>query len=265
MKRKIRNIIIVLLVVILCFSDVSYHVLAKKTDYSKYSTLKHEWGLALNAEHKVPGNGESGLFKGKNTYYYIHTKKKKIYLTFDCGYENGYTGKILDKLKKKKVKAIFFVTKSYIEYNKDLVIRMKEEGHLVGNHTVNHPSLPTCSVSKIESEILDCEKCMKELTGYEMDKYIRPPMGEWSEQSLQVTKDLGYRTILWSMAFYDYDVDNQPGKDIIFNKFMQNYHKGAIVLMHAVSKSDTYAISSIIKEMRKKGYDFYQFENLKDR
>ncbi len=262
MEKGIKNAIIIMLILAMECNGVLHQVSAKKRDYTKYSPAKHEWGLALNEEHKVPGNEESELFKGKSTYYYVKTKQKRIYLTFDCGYENGYTGKILDILKKKKVKSIFFVTKSYIRENPKLVKRMKREGHLVGNHTVNHPSLPTCSVSRIRKEIKGCASCMKKLTGYKMDRYIRPPMGEWSERSLMVTKDLGYNTILWSMAFYDYDVNNQPGKQEIFNKFMQRYHKGAIVLMHAISKSDTEALPQIIKEMRKKGYEFYRFSGL---
>lgn len=229
---------------------------AKPKDYSKYSTAKHGWGLAKNSVHKVPGNGDGETLKKHGACYYVPTKEKTIYLTFDCGYENGNTKTILNTLKKYDIKALFFVTKPYIAERPKLVKRMKKEGHLVGNHTVSHPSLPTCSVKKIRSEILDCAAYMKEATGYEMDKFVRPPMGEWSVQSLEVTKDLGYQTVLWSMAFYDYDVNNQPGKDAIISQFMQNYHKGAIPLLHGISTSDTEALPAIIKRLQKKGYSF---------
>ena len=256
-----KKIFCLLIIISLMINPIA----AEAKDYSEYSVAKHEWGLGLNTNHEPPENSESVLFKKRNAHYYVHTKKKKIYLTFDCGYENGYTSKILDILKRKKIKAMFFVTKTYIRDNKKLVKRMKKEGHLVGNHTVTHPSLPACSVSKIKSEIFDTEKYMKEETGYEMDKFIRPPMGEWSEQSLEVTKDLGYKTVFWSMAFYDYDIDNQPGKQKIIDSFMKYYHKGAIVLMHGISSSDTYALSSIVRNMRQKGYDFYELTDLKDK
>lgn len=238
---------------------------AKKVDnrdYSTYSTAKHGWGLARNTAHKVPGNSEVRKLWKKDGYYYVKTKKKRIYLTFDCGYENGNTKKILNVLKKENVKATFFVTKDYIKTSKKLVKRMKKEGHMVGNHTVNHPSLPTCSVARMKKEIKQCASFMKKETGYDMDPYLRPPMGEWSHQSLKVTQDLGYKTIFWSMAFYDYDVDNQPGSQSIYNQFMRYYHKGAIVLLHAISVSDTEALPSIIKKMRKKGYSFGELTEL---
>lgn len=235
---------------------------AGKKSYDEYSTVKHGWGLARNTSHQVPGNEAGKKIRKKNAYYYVKTKQKRIYLTFDCGYENGHTAKILKILKKNKIKAIFFVTKDYLQWNTRLVKRMKKQGHLVGNHTMNHPSLPTCSVGRMKQEILGCAAYMKKKTGYEMDPYIRPPMGEWSYQSLKVTKDIGYMTVLWSMAFYDYDEANQPGKEAIYNQFMTYYHKGAIVLLHAISKSDTQALPSIIKSMKKKGYSFGEVSEL---
>lgn len=245
-------------------ADSAKKTTGKKTvrDYSTYSTVKHGWGLGRNTLHKVPGNGEAKGIKKKDAYYYVRTKKKKIYLTFDCGYENGYTRKILKILKKNNIKATFFVTKDYIRTSKKIVIRMKKDGHMVGNHTVNHPSLPTCSVARMKREIRQCAKFMKKETGYDMDPYLRPPMGEWSYQSLKVTQDLGYKTIFWSMAFYDYDTENQPGKQAIYNQFMTYYHKGAVVLLHAISRSDTEALPAIIKSMKKKGFTFGELTDL---
>ncbi len=224
--------------------------------YEKYSNSKHGFGLATNKTHRVPGNREAAGFRKHNALYYVKTKKKKIYLTFDCGYENGNTGKILDVLKKQKVKALFFVTQTYIRDNPKLVKRMKKEGHLVGNHTCTHPSLPFCSVSKVRKEIQDCASYMKKKTGYEMDKYLRPPMGEWSVRVLKVAKGLGYHSVFWSMAFYDYEEAKQPGADTIYRQFMEHYHKGAVVLFHVISESDTKALPRILGDMKKKGFSF---------
>lgn len=228
-------------------------------DYSKYSNETHGWGLSVNKEHKVPINAGSELFEGNQALYYVETDQKEIYLTFDCGFENGFTPKILDTLKKHNVKALFFVTKPYLQDNADLVKRMKEEGHLVGNHTCRHLSTPSLSEAEIKKELNENAEYMKEKTGYDMDLYFRPPMGEFSERTLHITKDMGYTTVLWSMAFYDYDVNNQPGADAIYKQFMTYYHKGAIPLVHVISQSDTEALDSIISSMQEKGYSFASF------
>ncbi len=233
---------------------------AAATNYDKYSNAKHGFGLGLNTTHQTPGNGEAVVFPKYNAIYHVKTKEKKIYLSFDCGYENGHTGTILDTLKKYDVKAIFFVTKPYIQQCPGLVKRMKKEGHLVGNHTVNHPSLPSCTVERIQKEIRDCASYMKKKTGYKMDRYLRPPMGEWSNRVLKVAQDMGYTTVFWSMAFYDYDEANQPGAAAIYNQFMKYYHKGALPLIHVISRSDTEALPSILKDMLKKGYTFSRLD-----
>lgn len=235
----------------------------KKTDYSKYSNTKSGFGLGLNKEHKKPsGTLASGVEKLSDyNAYYCDAKaakknKKKIYLTFDCGYENGNTKTILKILKKNKVKAIFFVTEPYIKSNPKLVKKMKKDGHLVGNHTCTHPQLPTKSVSQIKKEVKQCEKTMKELTGYSMDKYIRPPQGSYSERTLKVLQDMGYATMFWSLAWKDWEPSNQPGKSTVVNMFKTYHHPGMMPLIHVISKSDTEALPEIIKYMKDKGYKF---------
>lgn len=233
-------------------------------NYANLSTKKYGWGLGRNLNHNTPSGALSQSELAQYDTYYIgnHSSKNKvIYLSFDCGYENGNTKAILDTLKKNNVKAIFFVTEAYVKSNAALIKRMKKEGHLVGNHTVHHPDLSGMSYTVIKSELLDCEKTMKQLTGYTMDKYIRPPMGCFSKRSLKICQDLGYTTILWSMAFYDYDVNNQPGKNKIISDFEKYYHNGAIVLLHVISSSDRQALQDIIDEMHGKGYSFSQFED----
>lgn len=233
-------------------------------DYNKLSNETNAWWFKRNTEHQ-PSGAQDKIPIEKYDAYYVdkNTKEKVIYLTFDCGYENGFTPKILDVLKKKKVKAMFFVTKTFIRDNVDLVKRMKEEGHLVGNHTSTHPSLPSKSVEEIKKEIEDCASYCKEATGYEMDPYIRPPKGEYSERTLQVTKDLGYKTIFWSMAYLDYDVNNQPGKAYVVEHFKKYYHPGAIPLMHNVSQSNAEALEEIVDYLQNMGYSFESLDKMR--
>lgn len=238
--------------------------MTKKTNYKKYSNTSIGWGVSMHADHTTPGgNVPKGVSLKKYQAYYVgNTKEKVMYLTFDCGYEGGYTRKILKTLKKENLKAIFFVTKPFIEENPKLVKKMKKEGHLVGNHTCTHPQLSKCNVAKIRKEINDCAKTMKKLTGYNMDAFIRPPEGVYSLRALKVIKDMGYKTILWSIAYYDYDPQNQPSVDYVVNKFKTYYHKGAIPLLHIVSKADCEALPKIIRLMHSKKYHFKTLNEL---
>ena len=252
------------MVMVLSMMTGSIQASAKgKSNYSKYNNTKCGFGLSLNTSHKKPGyskaRGVSKLSK-YNAYYMNESaakkKKKVIYLTFDCGYENGHTKRILNILKKNKIKAIFFVTEPYIRSNPKLVKRMKKEGHLVGNHTCTHPQLPTRSVTQIKKEVNNCAKTMKKLTGYKMDKYIRPPEGCYSQRTLKVLQDMGYATMFWSLAWHDWDPKHQPGKTAVVKKFKKYYHPGMMPLIHVVSQSDTQALPDVIKFMKKKGYRF---------
>lgn len=228
-------------------------------DYNAIPNTKYDWWLIRNTTHdKVEGGVPDGINLNKYNAYYMDEKtdEKVIYLTFDCGYENGYTKKILKALKKHNAKALFFVTKSYIASNPDLVKQMKEEGHMVGNHTSTHPSLPSKSVDEFKKELLDCAELYQEVTGYPIDTYIRPPMGHYSQRTLQISKDLGYKTIFWSIAYYDYDVNDQPGKDYVVNYFKDNHHKGAIPLIHNTSQSNCEALDDVLSFLKESGYRF---------
>ena len=187
--------------------------------------------------------------------YLMPEEGNKIYLTFDEGYENGYTGKILDTLKEKNVKAIFFITGPYLEKEKDLIQRMIDEGHQVGNHTINHPSLPSLSDKKVEDEVLDLDRKFYEEFGKSM-KYLRPPMGEFSERTLSITKSLGYTNVFWSFAYRDWETDNQKGKDHAYNTVINALHPGEVMLLHAVSKDNAEALGDIIDTAREMGYEF---------
>lgn len=238
------------------------------TDQQKYQETSGEtvqgierWWLKRNENHQTPEVSDY-IDLSKYDAYYVNPKckKKKIFLTFDCGYENGFTPKILDVLKKQKIVAAFFVTKPFIREGRELVRRMKKEGHIIGNHTVHHKSMPTLSDRDNKQEIIDCAEYCKEATGYEMDHFIRPPMGEYNEKTLKLTKSMGYKTIFWSMAYVDFDVNKQPGKQYVVEHFKKYTHNGAIPLMHNVSQSNAEALDEVITNLKKEGY---QFESLK--
>ncbi|MEA4816574.1 MAG: delta-lactam-biosynthetic de-N-acetylase [Lachnospiraceae bacterium] len=217
---------------------------------------KKSWWFKRNSEHTPPSAQMEIDIRQYGGYYLGNTDERVIYLTFDEGYENGYTSKILDVLKENDVKAAFFVTEPYIEKDPELILRMKNEGHVVGNHTTTHPEMPSLTDDELFGEITQCENAYAELTGEPMDKFLRPPGGVYSIRTLEKTLAAGYKTIFWSYAYKDWEVDNQPGTVEAYNMFVNNYHNGAIILLHAVSQSNTEALNSIIKTMKEKGYRF---------
>lgn len=185
--------------------------------------------------------------------YAILDSENEIYLTFDQGYENGYTTPILDTLKEKNVKAIFFLTGDYAKRNRELVKRMINEGHIIGNHGMDHASLPKLNISDAETEIMSLHNYVKKEYNYEM-KYFRPPCGEYSEQSLAVCQKLGYKTLLWSFAYPDWDVNNQPDKDAAFKRISEAAHGGGIILLHSVSSTNAQILGNVIDSMQAQGY-----------
>ncbi|SHI22960.1 peptidoglycan-N-acetylmuramic acid deacetylase [Sporobacter termitidis DSM 10068] len=192
---------------------------------------------------------------GKYDAIFIKDNAKQIYLTFDEGYENGYTSKILDVLKEKNVTAVFFVTYDYAKRNPELVQRMIGEGHVVGNHSYTHPSMPTLSLAKASDEITALHNYVKENFNYTMTLF-RPPMGEFSERTLALTQSLGYKSVFWSFAYVDWDTSKQMGSDKAYTKVVGGLHNGAVYLLHAVSKDNAEILGSFIDEAGKKGYVF---------
>ena len=231
----------------------------ENTLYAKYDNTKQAWWFRRNTKHEQSGSGEAFNIEPYDAYYLNEqaTEEDKVfYLTFDCGYEIGFTPTILDVLKKYEVPAMFFVTQDFLTSHPDYVKRMKEEGHLVGNHTVRHLSTPDLTPEEIQKELSTVAETMLSLTGYEIDSFFRPPMGEYSERTLQVTKDLGYKSIFWSIAYYDYDVNNQPGKDYVVEHFRDYHHNGCIALLHNTSQSNTEALEDVILLLQEEGYRF---------
>lgn len=189
----------------------------------------------------------------KSDAYSLSDDENQIILTFDQGYENGYTSKILDTLKEKNVKAIFFLTGDYAKKETALVRRMIDEGHAIGNHGMTHASFPKLSVEELKEEITSLHDFVLENYNYEM-QYLRPPCGEYSEKSLQITKELGYKTIMWSFAYVDWNTENQPSPEESLQNALNCAHNGGIYLLHSVSATNCQILGSLIDGLKAKGY-----------
>ena len=225
------------------------------------------WWFKRNGDHSTP-EAQQEIDLTKYDAWYVKTDVKEgdkpVFLTFDCGYENGYTPGILDVLQKHKAPAAFFVCRHFIEDQPELVRRMKEEGHVVGNHTANHICMPESDDRTVREEIAENADYMKEATGYEMDPFFRPPKGEYSERTLQITKNMGYSTIFWSLAYVDYDVNSQPGADYVIKQFQDYIHPGAIPLIHNISESNAQALDTVLTNLENEGYTFCSLYELSD-
>lgn len=236
-------------------------------DPSSLPNTMFYWWFKRNENHAAP-EAQQEIDLTKYDAWYVKTEvkdgEKPVFLTFDCGYENGYTPGILDVLQKHRAPAAFFVCKHFIEDQPDLIRRMKEEGHVVGNHTANHICMPENDDRTVREEIAENADYMKEATGYEMDPFFRPPKGEYSERTLQITKNMGYTTIFWSLAYVDYDVNSQPGADYVINQFDQYIHPGAIPLIHNISESNAQALDTVLTNLENAGYTFCSLYELSD-
>ncbi|MFV9509722.1 delta-lactam-biosynthetic de-N-acetylase [Tepidibacillus sp. LV47] len=191
--------------------------------------------------------------------------KKELYLTFDNGYENGYTHKVLDVLKEKKVPATFFVTGHYVKSEPELLKRMVKEGHIIGNHSWTHPDMTKISRQKIKEELEKVKEEVNKITGQKGMKFARPPRGIFNEQTLAVSRELGYTTVFWSIAYKDWETNNQKGWKYAYDKVMAQLHPGAVILLHSVSKDNAEALGKIIDDARKLGYEFKSLDQLKEK
>lgn len=220
------------------------------------STEKVVWGPGNIVEHKQPNDPLllQKRFANMDAHWLLNDEKK-ICLTFDEGYENGYTPQILDTLKEKGVKAIFFVTYDFASQNPELVKRMIDEGHIVGNHSYRHYTMDEVSDDVAKEEVSYLHKYVKDKFGYTMS-YFRFPKGEFSERSLQIVKDLGYKSVFWSFAYADWDPDNQTEENQAFTHICESTHPGAIFLLHAVSKTNADILGKVIDDVKKQGYTF---------
>jgi peptidoglycan-N-acetylmuramic acid deacetylase len=229
-----------------------------------YPNAKSHWGFKKSVNHKSPSAGKhlDELLAKYNSFYIGDPTKKEIYLTFDNGYENGYTAPVLDVLKKKKVPATFFVTGYYLKDQPDLVKRMVTEGHIIGNHSWHHPDLTEVSDVRLKKELELVREEYEELTGKKGMNYLRAPRGIFSERTLAISEQLGYTNVFWSLAFVDWYTDKQQGWKYSYDQVMKQIHPGSILLLHTVSKDNAEALEKIITDLQAQGYEFKSLDDL---
>jgi len=254
MKRLTAFSVMVLLLFMLpvCSSfahqDVPYHFGFKKSKNGQLPSIDQEGFKAIVSKHQA-------IFLGDTT-------KKEIFLTFDNGYENGYTAKVLDVLKEKKVPAIFFVTGHYVKDQPELLKRMAKEGHLIGNHSWSHPDMTRITDDRIKDELEKVKAAVAQVAGQQEMSFLRPPRGIFSERTLAVSKQLGYTNVFWSVAYKDWDTKAQKGWQYAYDKVMAQLHPGAVILLHSVSRDNAEALGKIIDDARKQGYEFKSLDTL---
>ena len=222
------------------------------------------WGLSFQTEGEAPiGNTYADTLKKYDAAFLGDVSEKRIYLTFDAGYENGCTEKILDTLKKHEVKAAFFLVGNYMEQNADLVRRMVAEGHTVGNHTYHHWDMSKISdFGSFSEELRSLERLFEETTGQALEKFYRPPQGIYSEDNLKMAQQLGYKTVFWSLAYVDWQNDAQPTSEEAFSKLIPRIHNGAVVLLHSTSETNAAILDELLTRWEALGYRFCEIEAL---
>lgn len=222
------------------------------------------WGLSFSEQGQTPsGPASADQLKRLDGAYVGNGEEKVLYLTFDAGYENGYTGDILDVLKKHQVPAAFFLVGDYLERNADLVRRMVAEGHIVGNHTASHPDMSKITdKTAFTRELSEVESLFREITGKELPKYYRPPQGIYSEENLKLAQELGYKTVFWSLAYADWDNNKQPTREYAMNKLLPRTHNGAVILLHATSKTNAEILDELLTAWKQQGYTFASIDHL---
>ncbi len=257
-------LIFIFVFTIIKHNDIDLQGNLLSTNASTLSNKKIGWGIKREDNHEQPdvGKENKALMDKYNGISLGNSESKKVYLTFDAGYEAGYMEKILEVLKKNDVKACFFITAHYLNTQPELVKRMIDEGHIVGNHTVNHKSMPDIDNDTIKKEVMDLHTAVYDKFGYEM-KYIRPPKGEFSERTLEYTNSLGYRTVMWSLAYDDWDESKQGREEYGKSKVLDNVHNGAVILLHSNSKDNSNILDDVIKNIKDMGYEFDTLDNFK--
>jgi peptidoglycan-N-acetylmuramic acid deacetylase len=249
MKRAIKPV--TLLAVIFCILLAGYPASA--------GTGPYHFGFKKSKNGELPSiaqEGFMGMLQRHNAIFLGNTDKKELYLTFDNGYENGMTAKILDVLKEKKVPAAFFVTGHFVKDQADLIKRMSNEGHLIGNHSWSHPDMSQVSSARIKDELDKVRVEVASLTGQKEMRFVRPPRGIFSDRMLAVCGELGYTNVFWSIAYKDWNINDQKGWRYAYDNVMAQLHPGAVILLHAVSRDNAEALGKIIDDARLQGYEF---------
>ncbi|MFD2371198.1 delta-lactam-biosynthetic de-N-acetylase [Brevibacillus sp. GCM10020057] len=228
----------------------------------------YHFGFKKSKNGQLPSINEEGfknIVERHGAVFLGDTTKKELYLTFDNGYENGYTAAILDTLRARKVPAIFFVTGHYVKDQPELLKRMVSEGHLIGNHSWSHPDMTAIPNEKVKEELTKVQAAVAEITGQKEMRYLRPPRGIFSDRTLAVSKELGYTNVFWSLAYKDWDTKVQRGWKYAYDNVMGQLHPGAVILLHSVSRDNADALGAIIDDARKQGYEFKSLDQLPPR
>ncbi len=221
------------------------------------------WGFVPSEKEKRPDVGKyEEILKGYHAYYAEITDEKNLYLTFDNGYEQGYTPEVLRILKKHQVPATFFVTGHYVKEEPELIQQMVKDGHIVGNHSDTHPDFTQLSKEEIKEELDRVEKEVAQLTDQKEMAYVRPPRGTFTKDTVRWLEELGYVQVFWSVAFKDWEVDRQKGWKYAYDEMMKQVHPGAIVLLHTVSKDNAEALERMIISLKERGYTFKSLDDL---
>lgn len=228
---------------------------SSKTTVATSSEANSNWGLSFQEDGKAPvGNASCEELKQYHAAYMDDTEEKVIYLTFDCGYENGNLPAILDALKKHQAVGTFFVVGNFLETSPDLTKRMVKEGHIVGNHTYHHPDMSQISSQEsFSKELKDVEELFQEITGETMSHYYRPPQGKYSTENLKMASQMGYNTFFWSLAYVDWLQDQQPSSQEAFDKLLSRIHPGAVVLLHSTSSTNAQILDELLTKWEDMG------------
>lgn len=237
-------------------------VLFLLTPTSTYASIKN-WGLGgYGTNGETPTGADSKEFLKKYDSYYVGDKPKEIYLTFDAGYEAGYTENMLDVMKKHNVNSAFFLTGNYVRDNPEIIKRMVEEGHIVANHTMTHPDMTKLNMDSFKKELDAVNEEYKKIIGTDIPNYYRPPAGKYTEANLDIANQLGYKTIFWSLAYVDFNDDSQPTKEQAFKKLIPRIHDGAVILLHNTSKTNSIILDELIQKYKDLGYTFGSLDSL---
>lgn len=227
------------------------------------SSFAYGWGYKKGSNNQAPEVGKYGeILKEHGGYYLDDSSEKNIYLTFDNGYEAGYTEDILDVLQEEDVPATFFVTGHYVKSAADIVKRIADEGHIVGNHSYHHHDFTKLTKEEYRKELIDLDKEVEAVTRIEKLQYVRPPRGVFNEQTIEWANEFGYTHVFWSLAFVDWHSDQKKGWQSAYQQVIDQMHPGAIILLHTVNEDNSLALSHLIKELKEQGYTFKSLDDL---
>lgn len=259
---KKQVLYVVLAIILLCIGMVCALRAVNRLGAAEAAAGITDWGLSFQSEGAPPvANASQEYLKNFDALYVGDANQKKIYITFDAGFENGNTERILDALKKHGVKATFFLVGNYFETQLELVKRMAEEGHTIGNHTYSHPDMSKIGdIQSFQTELQKNEALYRDILGSEMPKLYRPPQGKFCEENLKMAQQLGYSTVFWSLAYVDWYTDDQPTPEQAFSKLLPRIHPGAVVLLHSTSSTNAEILDELLTKWEETGYSFGDLE-----